>query len=656
MDGTVEMISHHTCYRAEIIPILILVLLSPLHMVDPFAYGNIPYMDSMSKSQYGPAYAHDDESIHVLNPQSYPYVGQTWDVIFETSGGPETLKIYAINGTLLGHDLEFLSLESSDEIWNATIHENYVEFSNYVGSGTATFGVLTSGKHHLRFEYGDSVSFAHNDASIVSLSIMSNNSDSLNVVSPGEILEITVMLNENIAHKSFEITGASSKHLPFCGNSCFHANAHYADLTFYEDPSNLALDGSYITFNITLTTEFGNIVRLTESDFNIPSMLLSTLKKTNDSSISIAPAGSVSKNILGFTTGSETRDIEIIRHNSSTYALISGIDTTLFGRIYKFIDVSYIDDPILKLVHTATESYAQGVLGITALNFSNEFPAFSNHTFLYVIRDSNSGSGRETAIVYNITDPLHPNYAGGQFPGAYVDGTVGLESIYHDTYGSIVIQLSNSYDGFIDIIFLDYIASQNRFFTDAPLSTTIDNDYGQYVNDTNWRGLETVVIDDKPYMLALSGSNTGEMHIIDLSNPQYPQWDSIVVNGTDNFTMLGRPSDVKIKTIHTDTFAFVASSSDGGIQIINITNSTNPIAAGTLGANIPGFPNISGINITNLESPYLVASITDDQNNYTTLNDPTDIEIVRISSNVYAMITSKTDYGASSLTDILNRT
>ena len=102
-------------------------------------------------------------------------MGQTWDIMFETSKGPDTLKIYAINGTLLGYDLEFLSLEDSDEIWNATIHENYVEFSNYVGSGTATFGVLTSGKHHLRFEYGDSVSFAHNDASIISMSIISNN-------------------------------------------------------------------------------------------------------------------------------------------------------------------------------------------------------------------------------------------------------------------------------------------------------------------------------------------------------------------------------------------------------------------------------------------------------------------------------------------------
>ena len=347
-----------------------------------------------------------------------------------------------------------------------------------------------------------------------------------------------------------------------------------------------------------------------------------------------------------------------------------GIDTTIPARIYKFVDISYIDDPILKPVHTAGESYAQTIPGITALNFSNEFPAFTNHTFLYVIRDF--GGGSESSILYNITDPLHPNYAGGQFPGANDGATVGLESIYHDTYGSIAIQLSNSYDGFIDIIFLYYTASQDRFFTDTQLSTTIDNDYDQYVNDTHWRGLETVVIDDKPYMLALSGSNAGEMHIIDLSSPQYPQWDSIVVNGTNNFTMLGNPSDVKIKTIRTDTFAFVASASDGGIQIINITNSTNPIAAGTLGPNILGFPNISGItdlelvdigystyvvatslvndtlviiDITNPEWPYLVASITDDQNNYTTLNDPTDIKIVRIGPDVYAMITSKTDYG-----------
>ena len=267
-----------------------------------------------------------------------------------------------------------------------SIHENYVEFSNYVGSGTATFGVLTSGKHHLRFEYGDSVSFAHNDASIISMSIISNN-DSLNVVSPGEVLEISVMLDEDITDRSLEITGASSKHIQPCGNSCFRANAYYTDLTFYEDPSNLALDGTYITFTITLTTESGTVVRLTESDFNIPPMLLSTLRKTIDSQISIAPAGSVSKNILGFTTGSETHGIEIITYNSLTYALTYGIDTTIPARIYKFVDISYIDDPILKHVHTAGESYAQTIPGITALNFSNEFPAFTNHTFLYVIRD-----------------------------------------------------------------------------------------------------------------------------------------------------------------------------------------------------------------------------------------------------------------------------
>ena len=34
-------------------------------------------------------------------------------------------------------------------------NKDYVEFENYVGSGTVVFDVHTSGKHDLEFTYGD---------------------------------------------------------------------------------------------------------------------------------------------------------------------------------------------------------------------------------------------------------------------------------------------------------------------------------------------------------------------------------------------------------------------------------------------------------------------------------------------------------------------
>ena len=109
--------------------------------------------------------------ILVLNPQSHPVVGGHWIVEFTTTGNHD-LVVSAVNGTAFGDDLVFAELYGSDgtvftpsDVQNSTMtFENFAD-SNGRG-GSFKVQVYTPGEHHLRFEFGDSVAYASNDATV----------------------------------------------------------------------------------------------------------------------------------------------------------------------------------------------------------------------------------------------------------------------------------------------------------------------------------------------------------------------------------------------------------------------------------------------------------------------------------------------------------
>jgi len=109
--------------------------------------------------------------ITVLNVQSYPMVGGNWTVRFNTTGTSD-LTITAVNGTTFGtsspDDLEFLQLKCGDTLVNTSWINNSIFVSNYScdnQTGFETSKVLTSGKHHLEFDFGGVKAYAHNQAS-----------------------------------------------------------------------------------------------------------------------------------------------------------------------------------------------------------------------------------------------------------------------------------------------------------------------------------------------------------------------------------------------------------------------------------------------------------------------------------------------------------
>ena len=110
--------------------------------------------------------------ITIINVQSYPVVGGTWQVRFNTTG-IANLTITTINGTKWSfsnenNDLRFLSVKCGNQTLSYKWINGSVFIPNYscTDIGYETSKVLTVGKHHLMFRFGDSVGYANNDAAI----------------------------------------------------------------------------------------------------------------------------------------------------------------------------------------------------------------------------------------------------------------------------------------------------------------------------------------------------------------------------------------------------------------------------------------------------------------------------------------------------------
>ena len=107
--------------------------------------------------------------IVIINVQSYPEVGGEWEVRFTTIGTAD-LTITGIDGTTFGEilpdDLKFLELNDGTQTLTPTIQGNSIIYSNYFSTeeGFEISKVLTHGEHHLMFQFGDDIQYAHNDA------------------------------------------------------------------------------------------------------------------------------------------------------------------------------------------------------------------------------------------------------------------------------------------------------------------------------------------------------------------------------------------------------------------------------------------------------------------------------------------------------------
>ena len=211
------------------------------------------------------------------------------------------------------------------------------------------------------------------------------------------------------------------------------------------------------------------------------------------------------------------------------------------------------------------------------------------------------------------------------------------------------------------------------------VASNVTDDQGGFTTLKGARGITTATIDSSTYALVAAYKNRG-VQIIDITDPLNPTATAAVKDNRDGFTELKGAIDITTATIGSSTYALVAAYDDDGVQIINITNASSPTfmsAAVTDGEG--GFTELDGaqsittatigsstyalvasyvdegvqiIDITDPSNPTATAAVTDDQNGFTRLDGPRGITTATIDGSHYALVTSQLDGGGVQIINI----
>ena len=189
------------------------------------------------------------------------------------------------------------------------------------------------------------------------------------------------------------------------------------------------------------------------------------------------------------------------------------------------------------------------------------------------------------------------------------------------------------------------------------------------------KGIAAVTIGSSAYALAASYGDNG-VQIIDITDPFHPVPLAAVTDGVGGFEELEGARDITTATIGSSTYAIVTASSDDGIQIINITDPSNPtpashisripdtyfndprevttvaIGASTYALVAAHRSGVHIINITDPSSPDSVASVSDVNAGFDALGGSRGITTTTIGSSTYAVVAAFE--GAVQIMDITN--
>jgi hypothetical protein len=138
-------------------------------------------------------------------------------------------------------------------------------------------------------------------------------------------------------------------------------------------------------------------------------------------------------------------------------------------------------------------------------------------------------------------------------------------------------------------------------------------------------GVATFVIGSSTYVIVASLSDDG-VQLIDVSNPAVPVAVGAATDGVNGFSTLDGARNVATFVIGSSTYAIVAAYYDDGVQLIDVSDPSSPVALG---------------------------SATDGQNGFTELDGAFDVSTFVIGNTLYAIVASYYDDGVQ-LIDVSN--
>ena len=351
---------------------------------------------------------------------------------------------------------------------------------------------------------------------------------------------------------------------------------------------------------------------------------------------------SVTDGVGGFNTLGGAFDITAVAISGSTYALVaSEIDSGI-----QIIDITTPATP------TVTSSITDGVGGFNELSGPRSITTVQVGSSTYALVASLSDDGIQ---IIDITTPGTPTVAssitdgGADSTGGIFDELDGASGITTVQIGSSIYALVASYsDDGIQIIRI----AESQPAAPAPPApspaprTLIDAatpantlDASSIIDDVDGfnqldapTDVTTVVIDGSTYALVVSNGDNS-VQIIDISDPTDPTFVSSATDGEgdgegDNFNELGGARDITTIVIGGSTYALVTGNLDNGVQIIDISTPATPRVASSVSDGVGGFNELAGprgiTTVTIGTTQYaLVASLVDDGIQIINISTPT---------------------------------
>ena len=131
------------------------------------------------------------------------------------------------------------------------------------------------------------------------------------------------------------------------------------------------------------------------------------------------------------------------------------------------------------------------------------------------------------------------------------------------------------------------------------------------------RGVATFVVAGRTYAI-VTGQNDDGVQIIELTEPSSPVAVASVTDGMSGFNELAGATHVATFVVAERTYAIVTGYNDNGVQIIELTDPSSPVA---------------------------VASVIDGVNGFNTLEHPLHVSTFVVTGRTYAIVTGFNDNG-----------
>jgi len=184
-------------------------------------------------------------------------------------------------------------------------------------------------------------------------------------------------------------------------------------------------------------------------------------------------------------------------------------------------------------------------------------------------------------------------------------------------------------------------------------------------------GVATFVINASTYAIVASRDDDG-VQLIDVSDPSAPVAVGSATNGVDGFDELDMANGVATFVINASTYAIVGSWADNGVQLIDVSDPSAPVAVGSATDGVDGFDelNMPGgvatfvigtstyaivasrdddgvqlIDVSDPSAPVAVGSATDGVDGFDELDGPRGVATFVIGTSTYAIVAAQFDDG-----------